>query len=114
MLLAVPEGSQLLTKDGLLDAVSVLRATKFVGVYFSTHWCACSSACRTDHCVSPKYLVRQILSFCCRCQPCRAFGKTLAKWYKANAKKLDIEIVFASSDTNETAFDKVSNDLELA
>jgi nucleoredoxin len=52
-----------------------LRGKRYVGVYFSAHWCG----------------------------PCKAFTPKLVEWYAANSA--DIEIVFASSDRNQAAFD---------
>jgi nucleoredoxin len=55
---------------------------KVVGIYFSAHWCP----------------------------PCRGFTPKLAQWYKdfkANHPRADdFEIVFASSDKNQEAFDE--------
>jgi len=71
-------GSQILTKDGLRETDAVLGGKKHVGIYFSAHWCP----------------------------PCRGFTPTLATWYKANADKLDMDIVFVSSDREQSAFDE--------
>ena len=38
--------------------------------------------------------------------PCRGFTPKLAEWYKANAEKLDMDIVFVSSDKDQGAFDE--------
>merc|ERR1711871_1784448 len=40
------------------------------------------------------------------CPPCRGFTPKLAEWYKANAESLKMEIVFASSDNDEAAFNE--------
>jgi len=71
-------GSQILSKDGLSETDTVLGGKKHVGIYFSAHWCP----------------------------PCRGFTPTLATWYKANADKLDMDIVFVSSDKDQSAFDE--------
>ena len=69
-------GEKLQTKDGLQDTSQVLAGKGNVGIYFSAHWCP----------------------------PCRGFTPKLAEWYTANAEKLQMEIVFASSDRDEGAF----------
>jgi len=71
-------GAQLQTKDGLADTGAVLAGKKHVGIYFSAHWCP----------------------------PCRGFTPKLAEWYKANADKLGMDIVFVSSDRDQQAFDE--------
>ena len=73
-------GESLLTKDGSLQPTqSVLGNKKYIGIYFSAHWCP----------------------------PCRGFTPKLAKFY--NNLKTDnpdnFEIVFASSDNTDSDFD---------
>merc|ERR1719371_51857 len=68
-------GPQLQTKDGLKDTAEVLSG-KYVGIYFSAHWCP----------------------------PCRGFTPQLAKAYSEHLKAKDLEIVFVSSDKDEAAF----------
>jgi nucleoredoxin len=70
-------GPQLQTKDGLKDTSEVLGG-KYVGIYFSAHWCP----------------------------PCRGFTPQLAKAYTEHLKAKDLEIVFVSSDRDEGAFDE--------
>ena len=69
-------GSQLLGADGELSTTEALAGKKHVGIYFSAHWCP----------------------------PCRGFTPKLAEWYTANAERLNMDIVFASSDNDEAAF----------
>jgi nucleoredoxin len=69
-------GPTLQGKDGNVETSSL--TSKVTGIYFSAHWCP----------------------------PCRGFTPKLSEAYKklkANGK--DIEIVFASSDKDEAAFD---------
>lgn len=70
-------GPTLKGKGGTDVATSSLNAA-YVGIYFSAHWCP----------------------------PCRGFTPELAKFYNANAKAKDLEIVFASSDKDQAAFDE--------
>lgn len=60
----------------LVDTVDVLKNKTAVGVYFSAHWCP----------------------------PCRKFTPQLAQLYLRTLKAKGLEIVFVSSDKNETAF----------
>jgi len=71
-------GDKLQSGTSTLDTVGVLEGKTHVGIYFSAHWCP----------------------------PCRGFTPKLAEWYKDNAAKLSMEIVFASSDRDEDAFDE--------
>merc|ERR1719197_2192009 len=50
---------------------------KYLGVYFSAHWCG----------------------------PCRGFTPKLAEWYKNDLSKKNFEIIFVSSDRDQAAFD---------
>eukprot|EP00002_Diphylleia_rotans_P006959 TRINITY_DN163_c0_g1_i7.p1 TRINITY_DN163_c0_g1~~TRINITY_DN163_c0_g1_i7.p1 ORF type:complete len:291 (+),score=67.99 TRINITY_DN163_c0_g1_i7:114-986(+) len=69
-------GSQLTGQEGAsLDTASALGG-KYVGIYFSAHWCP----------------------------PCRGFTPKLASFYKENKEKLNLEIVFVSSDRDEKSF----------
>ena len=67
---------ELVDKDGNKSSCEDLSELDAVGIYFSAHWCP----------------------------PCRGFTPKLAEWYTANAEKLQMEIVFASSDRDEGAF----------
>lgn len=68
-------GETLLTKEGEKPTAEVL-AGKYVGLYFSAHWCP----------------------------PCRRFTPELAKAYSEHLKAKDLEIVFVSGDRDEEAF----------
>jgi len=72
-------GSELQTKAGNQSTASCLQDADAVGIYFSAHWCP----------------------------PCRGFTPKLAEVYngmKAAGKKF--EIIFASSDRDQAAFDE--------
>eukprot|EP01051_Picozoa_sp_SAG22_P001516 SAG22_NODE_61_length_23387_cov_34.380582_4_plen_367_part_00 len=70
---------RLLTRDGLRDTSAVLAGKKHLGIYFSAQWC----------------------------QPrARDFTAQLARWHRANAEKLGVEIVFVSSDKDQGSFDE--------
>jgi len=69
-------GEQLLTKDGLKSTENLLSGKSAVGIYFSAHWCP----------------------------PCRGFTPELAKMYSETFSGLGMEIVFVSSDKDESAF----------
>ena len=71
-------GPVLATGDGELSTTEAMVGKKYVGIYFSAHWCP----------------------------PCRSFTPKLAEWFVANAADLNMEIVFASSDNDEQTFDK--------
>lgn len=71
-------GDQLLGKTGTVATADAL-AGKVVGIYFSAHWCG----------------------------PCRSFTPQLVKSYEAlKATGRPFEIVFASSDRDQGAFDE--------
>jgi len=74
------QDSELLTKtSGRVEGQEVVRGKKFIGLYFSAHWCP----------------------------PCRAFTPLLAEWYdkmKSEGKADELEIVFVSSDSDEKSF----------
>ena len=70
-------GPQLAGKGGADVATSSINSA-YIGIYFSAHWCP----------------------------PCRGFTPQLADFYKAHAKSKDLEIVFASSDRDEAAFNE--------
>lgn len=70
-------GKELLTKDGDRVPCSSLLG-KYVGVYFSAHWCP----------------------------PCRGFTPKLAGFYNTlKSQGKNFEIVFVSSDKNQSSFD---------
>jgi len=60
--------------DSKVPADSVIASKKFIGFYFSAHWCP----------------------------PCRMFTPELKKWY-TEAKEKGVEIVFVSADENAKA-----------
>jgi len=64
-------------KGDKFSASSAL-AGKYLALYFSAHWCP----------------------------PCQRFTPELAKFYEANAKNLNLEIVFVSRDKNNAEFKK--------
>jgi nucleoredoxin len=70
-------GETLLTKDGEKPVAEVLKG-KYVGIYFSAHWCP----------------------------PCRGFTPQLAAAYTDHLKAKNLEIVFASSDRDEKSFEE--------
>lgn len=70
-------GDTLVGKDGEIDTSKALEG-KYVGLYFSGHWCG----------------------------PCRSFTPKLAETYNAMKKaEKPFEIVFVSSDRDQAAFD---------
>lgn len=69
-------GESLLSSSGSVKTEEALKEAKYVGIYFSAHWCP----------------------------PCRGFTPKLAEYYKADLKSKGMEIVFASSDQDEKAF----------
>ncbi len=62
------------TDDSKVSAETVIESKKFIGFYFSAHWCP----------------------------PCRGFTPKLKEWY-AEAKKKGVEIVFVSADKDAKA-----------
>merc|ERR1712072_1486727 len=64
------------TKEGLKSTETVLSGKSAVGVYFSAHWCP----------------------------PCRGFTPELAKMYSEAFSGKGMEIVFVSSDRDESSF----------
>jgi nucleoredoxin len=70
-------GEKLLTKDGEKPVADVLKG-KYVGIYFSAHWCP----------------------------PCRGFTPQLAAAYKEHLAAKNLEIVFVSSDRDEKSFEE--------
>jgi nucleoredoxin len=70
-------GPELVTKNGTGSTESLL-AGKTIGIYFSAHWCP----------------------------PCRGFTPKLAEMYKSTFQAKGLEIVFASSDKDEAAFNE--------
>lgn len=72
-------GSSLLeSKDKKVDTLEALKGAKAVGVLFSAHWCP----------------------------PCRGFTPKVAEYYKKDLKSKGLEIVFVSSDQDQSAFDE--------
>lgn len=71
-------GEQLLTKEGLKSTEAVLSGKSAVGIYFSAHWCP----------------------------PCRGFTPALAKMYSEAFSSKGMEIIFVSSDRDESSFNE--------
>jgi len=69
-------GETLKGKDGDVNTAEAL-AGKVVGLYFSAHWCP----------------------------PCRGFTPKLSEYYQQSLKAKGFEIVFVSSDRDQSAFD---------
>jgi nucleoredoxin len=70
-------GETLLTKNGEKPVAEVLQG-KYVGIYFSAHWCP----------------------------PCRGFTPKLAVSYEEYLQAKNLEIVFVSSDRDEKSFNE--------
>merc|ERR1712023_52327 len=68
-------GAELVSGDQEVSTAEALAGKKYVGIYFSAHWCP----------------------------PCRGFTPKLAEWYKAGLKD-KMEIIFISSDRDEASF----------
>jgi len=67
-----------LVKDGsTVNTADALDGKTAVGLYFSAHWCP----------------------------PCRGFTPKLGEWYTKDLKEKGLEIVFVSSDKDQSAFD---------
>merc|ERR1719316_1740851 len=71
-------GETLLTMGGEKPTAEVLQGKKYIGIYFSAHWCP----------------------------PCRGFTPQLAVSYEEYLQAKDLEIVFVSSDRDEKSFDE--------
>ena len=72
-------GEKLTTKDGVVSTAEALKGKQAVAIYFSAHWCP----------------------------PCRGFTPKLAEAYSSLlAAGKSFEIVFVSSDREESAFDE--------
>lgn len=69
-------GETLLTKSGVKPTREVLSGKSTVAIYFSAHWCP----------------------------PCRRFTPEFAKMYSQTFSSKGMEVVFASSDRDESAF----------
>lgn len=71
-------GTTLLSAKGKeeVKTTDALSGKKCVGIYFSAHWCP----------------------------PCRGFTPKLAQWYTDDLKAKGMEIVFVSSDQDDSAF----------
>jgi len=69
-------GNEFVKADGSKVTKDSLKG-KYLGVYFSAHWCG----------------------------PCRNFTPKLAEWYKNDLSKKNFEIIFVSSDRDQASFD---------
>jgi nucleoredoxin len=69
-------GEKLLTSSGEVSTTDALSGKGAVAIYFSAHWCP----------------------------PCRGFTPQLAEWYSSNLKAKGLEVVFVSSDKDDSAF----------
>ena len=69
-------GKSVQGQGGSSVASSALNDKKFIGIYFSAHWCP----------------------------PCRQFTPVLAQWYKNVGKAANVEIVFASFDQDQAQY----------
>jgi nucleoredoxin len=67
--------AKIVGKDGTSMLGKDIQA-KALGIYFSAHWCP----------------------------PCRGFTPKLAEWYKSDLKSKGLEVVFVSSDKDDSAF----------
>lgn len=76
-------GEKLSGKSGDVQTASICGEGKTVGLYFSAHWCP----------------------------PCRGFTPKLAEFYKNHHQDKNFEIVFVSSDKNETEFSEYYKDM---
>ena len=83
-------GAELLTKGGAKVNAKAHLAGKVVGIYFSAHWCG----------------------------PCRGFTPSLCATYNklaaAGKTASEFEIVFASSDRSQSAFDEYYGEMPFA
>ncbi len=74
-------GDEILTKEGRRSTVEALDRKKYIGIYFSAHWCP----------------------------PCRGFTPVLAEFYesvKSERNDAELEIVFVSSDSDQESFEE--------
>jgi len=71
-------GETLLSKSGEVKTAEALAGKKAIALYFSAHWCP----------------------------PCRGFTPKLSEWYSKDLKAKDVEIVFISSDRDESQFNE--------
>eukprot|EP00667_Euglena_gracilis_P024293 EG_transcript_27875 len=69
-------GSTLLDGTTAVSASEAVTTAKFVGLYFSAHWCP----------------------------PCRMFTPVLSKCYNDRLKEAGVEIIFVSADNDEASF----------
>jgi len=76
-------GDKLLAGSGEVSTTDALCGKGAVALYFSAHWCP----------------------------PCRGFTPQLAGWYSSNLKAKGLEVVFVSSDRDESAFKEYFNEM---
>jgi len=75
-------GNEFVKSDGSKVTKDSLKG-KFLGIYFSAHWCG----------------------------PCRGFTPKLAEWYKKDLSKKNFEIIFVSSDRDQSSFDSYLSEM---
>eukprot|EP00756_Hemistasia_phaeocysticola_P042771 Hpha_TRINITY_DN16987_c0_g1::TRINITY_DN16987_c0_g1_i1::g.56334::m.56334/K17609/NXN; nucleoredoxin len=76
-------GEKLLTKHGLQNTGDVLAGKEHICIYFSAHWCP----------------------------PCRAFTPHAAKVYSSAGPASNIEVIFVSSDSDQSGFDEYYSEM---
>lgn len=80
-------GDQVQTKSGTQPTETALAGKKFVGAYFSAHWCP----------------------------PCRAFTPFLGALYEDMIEEHpDFELIFISSDRDQPSFDEYYGEIPFA
>jgi len=75
-------GTEFVKSDGSKVTKDSLKG-KFLGIYFSAHWCG----------------------------PCRGFTPKLAEWYEKDLSKKNFEIIFVSSDRDQSSFDSYLSEM---
>merc|ERR1719195_1012183 len=76
MALSALLGDKLIGKSGEVATEDALTGKKAIALYFSAHWCP----------------------------PCRGFTPKFAEWYSKDLEDKGLEVVFISSDKDESAF----------
>lgn len=76
----------LVTAGGKKAAVAPLTEKKYLFIYFSAHWCP----------------------------PCRAFTPKLVNFYATNSTKGDFDLLFISSDEDQSSMDNYMSQAAIA